>query len=90
MSRSRWKSHTKFGRFDSHVYYFSNKKDKRMANRKFRRHIKCLTKLDEGDIVYPIMRELSNTYDFASDGLKHYIERRKEIDDKEWDSFARK
>lgn len=36
MSRSRWKSHTKHGRFGNFVCYFSNKKDRTLANQRFR------------------------------------------------------
>lgn len=44
MSRSRWKSHTKHGTFDSVATYFSNKKDKRIANQCFRSRNKQIAK----------------------------------------------
>ena len=46
MSRSRWKSHTKHGRFDNFICYFSNKKSRTLANQCFRtknkQHLKML------------------------------------------------
>lgn len=49
MSRSRWKSHTKFGRFGNFVCYFSNKKSRTAANQCFRtknkHYLKKLAKL---------------------------------------------
>lgn len=112
MSRSRWKSHTKHGRFDSYVCYFSNKKDKRIANQCFRSKNKheikrlfnylyrtsdYLNEWDAEDVftdrfLYNI-RACSDTWGFSSDGLKHYVRRKgwwREINDEEWNRFARK
>ena len=57
MSRSRWKSHTKFGRFGNFVCYFSNKKSRREANQRFRtknkHYLKTLKTLLTTWIEYP-------------------------------------
>ena len=114
MSRSRWKSHTPFGRFYNFVCYFSNKKSRTAANQCFRsknkHYLKALKTLLTTWIDYPDdecynnidiaetklmkkLRECSDTWDFASDGLKQYRGRKdwwREIDDKEWNSYARK
>lgn len=75
MSRS-YQHHAMRNKFRSGYWavccYFSNKKSKREANRKLRRRIRSLVKRDDGDRVYPIMRELSDTWDFSSDGLVVY------------------
>lgn len=54
------------------VCYFSNKKDKRMANKKFRRLNKILLKINSDRLKYRL-REISNVWNFASDGLAHYV-----------------
>ena len=54
------------------VCYFSNKKDKRIANRKFRRKNKILLKLTPDKLKYRL-REVSNVWSFSSDGLAHYV-----------------
>ena len=63
------------------VCYFSNKKDKKLANQRFRtknKHlIKKLMKEDPDEINFHYrLREISNTWDFSSDGLAyhHYID----------------
>lgn len=99
MSRSRWKSHTKFGRFSNFVCYFSNKKSRTLANQKFRTiNKKILRKylsdpnITDDEFLYRL-RECSNVWDFDSDGLKHYMRRDEycgEIDDAEWNSYKRK
>ena len=66
MSRSKAK-HTKI----SWICYFSNKKDKRIANRLFRRLSK--SKLKQGKDPLYRLRECSDTYNFDSDGLPHWI-----------------
>ena len=49
----------------------SNKKDKKIANKKFRR----LSKVNiENEDKLPIdLKEVSNVWSFASDGLAHYV-----------------
>ncbi|MCH5167916.1 MAG: hypothetical protein J1F35_08565 [Erysipelotrichales bacterium] len=72
------------------VCYFSNKKDKRIANQRFRTKNKQLLKKilsedpDEVDFHNKV-REVSDTYDFSSDGLAvhHYLEDETE-EDKNW------
>ena len=114
MSRSYWKSHTPFGRFDNFVCYFSNKKSRTAANQCFRTKNKqyltilkaLLTTYVENpdEEVYNNLevaetkllnklRECSDTWDFASDGLKQYRGRKdwwREIDDEEWNKYKRK
>ena len=51
--------------------YFSNKKDKTIANRLFRRISK--KKIKEGKDPLYSLRECSNTYNFDSDGLAFYF-----------------
>lgn len=51
----------------------SDKKDKRIANRKFRRKSKTkLLELDETKLPNSI-REVSNTWSFSLDGLAYYV-----------------
>lgn len=50
----------------------SNKKDKIAANRIFRRINKILLKKDPDKIKYRL-REVSDTYSFATDGLAYYV-----------------
>lgn len=54
----------------SWVCYFSNKKDKRLANRLFRRVNKLRVKL--GLEPMHSLKECSDTYNFDSDGLPHW------------------
>lgn len=49
------------------VYNHSNKKDKRLANRKLRRVNKVILKTNRG--CFKKMREVSNVWNFNSDGL---------------------
>lgn len=65
MSRSRAK-HPKI----SWVCYFSNKKDKRITNRLFRRINKLKIKLGLEPMYN--LKECSDTYNFDSDGLPHW------------------
>lgn len=57
------------------VCYFSNKKSRTRANKKMRRYNKTVldSLLNEGDLedgkYFKKLREVSNTYDFDSDGL---------------------
>lgn len=72
MSRSRKKPYA------SWVCYFSNKRDKRLANQAFRaknKHIikKLIKDIDSEHNFYHRTREVSDTYDFASDGLPQYV-----------------
>lgn len=55
-----------------YVCYFSNKKDKRRANRKFRRINKILTKINPDNLKYRL-KEVSNVWNFSSDGLAYYV-----------------
>lgn len=63
------------------VCYSSNKKDKRIANRRLRRFNKQViqslsngrTYLEDETEYFKILREVSNTYNFASDGLSRII-----------------
>lgn len=59
----------------SHVCYFSNKKDKRIANRLLRRSNKQLLSQDllEEKRCLRTLREISDVYDFKSDGLPYYM-----------------
>ena len=50
----------------------SNKKDKITANRIFRRINKILLKKDPDKIKYRL-REVSDTYNFTTDGLAYYV-----------------
>lgn len=52
----------------------SEKQDKRLANRKFRRLVK--TSLKNDSEVLPLIREVSNVYGFEKDG-KLYFDSRK-------------
>lgn len=66
MSRSYRKPYT------SYACYFSNKEDKRIANRLFRHINKQLLKLNPDKLKFSL-KEISNVWDFASDGLVFYI-----------------
>lgn len=66
MSRSYKKPYACWG------CYFSNKKDKRIANKKFRRFNKIFSKIDPERLKYRL-REVSNVWNFSSDGLAHYV-----------------
>lgn len=57
--------------YGAYVYYFSNKKDKRIANKRFRRHNKQA--LLKGEDIYYRLRECSDVWSFSSDGLVHYL-----------------
>lgn len=79
MSRSFKKSCNNFGGYCGFACYFSNKKAKRQANQRFRtvskrqlKKIINLDDLDEDNNIYKV-REVSNVWDFPSDGLAHYI-----------------
>lgn len=65
MSRS-FKKHP----FKSSVCYFSNKEDKVLANRSFRRISK--KKLRQGEEPLHSLKEVSDTWCFDSDGLPYY------------------
>lgn len=54
------------------VCYFSNKKDKKIANKKFRRINKVFTRVDPEKLKHRL-REVSNVWDFSSDGLAQYV-----------------
>ena len=55
-----------------YVCYFSNKKDKRRANRKFRRFNKIFSKINPEKLKYKL-KEVSNVWSFSSDGLACYV-----------------
>lgn len=54
--------------YASYVTYTSNKKDKKLANRKFRRY----NKMTPDKVKYKL-REVSDVWSFASDGLPIYV-----------------
>lgn len=58
--------------YATYVCYFSNKKDKRIANKTFRRRSKIFLKHNLDKLPYRI-REARNVWDFASDGLAYYV-----------------
>lgn len=58
--------------YASYVSYSSNKKDKQVANRKFRRLNKILSKTNPGKLRYRL-REVSDVWSFNSDGLARYV-----------------
>lgn len=58
--------------FASYVCYFSNKKDKRRANRTFRRFNKILLKADPEKLLSKL-KEVSDVWNFSSDGLAYYV-----------------
>lgn len=65
MSRSK-KKHYQFAKYSE-----SDKKDRSLANRNFRRKSKIQISKDEEPFVH--IREVSDTWDFASDGLAHIV-----------------
>ena len=65
MSRS-FKKHP----FKVSVCYFSNKEDKILANKLFRRISK--KKLKQGEEPLHSLKEISDTWNFDSDGLAYY------------------
>lgn len=75
MSRSKRKPY---------MTWCSNKKDKVAANRIFRRINKILLKKDPDKIKYRL-REVSNTYNFATDGLAYYL--KSNINDPWWNEL---
>jgi len=67
------------GGFTSFVGYTSNKEDKVLANKRLRhrnnqilRDIHDIDKLVEDKFPLMTLREVSDVWDFASDGLQHY------------------
>lgn len=72
MSKSYKKPYVKYGGY-------SDKKSKRIANKKFRR-INKIKLIKDPNGTFKLMREVSNTWDFASDGLAHYVKN----PDKKW------
>jgi len=50
----------------------SNKVDKQIANRKFRRRTKSALSNENYDEVPMNMKEVSDTWDFTTDGLAYY------------------
>lgn len=74
MSKSIKNRHNKYGTFIKICGGGSNKKDKSIANKKFRRLSK-LNKYNPEDckLVYDL-DEVSNVYNFSSDGLSIYIQ----------------
>ena len=72
MSKSLRSRHEKYGVFIKFCGS-SDKKDKRIANRKFRRKSRVKLKtLDESKLPTDI-KEVSNTWNFSSDGLAYYV-----------------
>ena len=73
MSRSYHKRCSTKGIFINWVCYKSNKKNKRKANRRIRRQVhQNLKNYREEKILLQYPREVSDVWDFDSDGLKHY------------------
>ena len=74
-----------------------NKKDKRIANRKFRRINNLAIKHNLDKLLYRL-RECSDTWDFPTDGLAYYQNPKKwrrfrywrDISDEEFNEFYRK
>ena len=62
----------------------SNKKDKIAANRIFRRINKIFVKKDPDKVKYRL-REVSDTYSFATDGLAYYL--KSNIDNPWWNKL---
>ena len=58
----------------------SNKKDKKIANKKFRRTNTLAVKYNLNKLLYKL-RECSNTYNFNTDGLAYYM------NPKDWRKF---
>lgn len=50
----------------------SDKRDKIIANKKFRRRTKIAISSRREENIPTMMREVSDTWDFCSDGLAHY------------------
>ena len=70
----------------AYVCYFSNKKSKQMANQKFRSRCKQILRNgfdEEVDHMPTKVKELTDVWDFSSDGLAnhHYIDTEKWGDD---------
>lgn len=61
----------------SYISYYSNKKSKRIANRKFRK--KCKEAVKQGKNLHFKVREIYDVWDFSSEGLPYYC---KNIDKK--------
>lgn len=76
MSRSIRNRHNKYG-VNLKICGESDKKDKRIANRKFRRR----ETLEEKETLYALedmfetinIKDVSNTWSFSSDGLAYYV-----------------
>lgn len=72
MGKSVKNRHDKYGTFVK-ICGVSDKKDKRLANRKFRRYSKIDIYDPENDNIVHDLKEVSDVYDFNSDGLAVYI-----------------
>ncbi len=76
MSRSIRNKHDKYG-VNLKMCSDSNKKDKRLANRKFRRieakEARETLIQEEDKFTVNDINEVSNTWDFSSDGLAYYV-----------------
>ena len=76
MSRSYHKSNTMHYAFMNWVCYFSNKKDKVITNKLFRRvnkhHLRKALQFVDFDSYSPLNRtkEINDVWNFASDGLR--------------------
>lgn len=71
MSRSERNRKEKNGVFTTWAYCKSNKQDKQIANRKFRRKSKIDIHYIDKELAHSL-KEVSNTFNFASDGLAFY------------------
>lgn len=76
MSRSIRNRHNKYG-VNLKISGNSDKKSKRIANRKFRRKETLEEKNtlinQEDEFITKDIKEVSNTWDFSSDGLAYYM-----------------
>lgn len=52
----------------------SDKKDKRVANRKFRRYSRICLYIEDFDKLPNSIRDVSDTWNFRSDGLAYYMD----------------
>jgi len=77
MSRSLRSRHNKYGINMKLWGGDSDKKDKQKANRKFRRYSKMHAKMsilyEEDMFKYNNIKDVSDTWDFRSDGLASYM-----------------
>lgn len=92
MSRSQRSRKEKDGVFVNYLNG-SNKQDKQIANKKFRRKSKLNIRDLDKDIPYDL-DEVSDTWNFRSDGLAHYSSFKDKfwnnVDKEEWEESLKK